>query len=249
MTTKNITTLLFKIALISLMVFSTNISYAGNYGGYHYYGYHNYPHNYHRRHHGHYRHGSSNVGYIILGVLGAAVLAHILTKDRVESTPPIIKNKQPVVYNKPVPKKKTYHYNDHEDWDWLAQGNMTRALDIFAVQSQQRLNSGIPKIGFALAAASHGENERAARAMRKALRVDAFALNKINTIHIKTELENLSRHYGIISDSETTNSDNAFMLATLSYLQQDYVTANKLISNNDQSQSAINLRHLLQRVN
>ena len=80
--------------------------------------------------------------------------------------------------------------------------------------------------------------------MRKAVRVDASALEKIEVDNIKLTLEALSKVYDSSLNSNR-NNDNTFMLATLSYMQKDYETAKVMISNNDQSQSANILRKLI----
>ena len=85
--------------------------------------------------------------------------------------------------------------------------------------------------------------DRATRAMRKAIRIDANALDKININNIKPIIDTLTENYKLISNNNNTN--NAFMVAVLSYLKQDYSTANNLIAENDKSQSANNLRKLL----
>jgi len=85
--------------------------------------------------------------------------------------------------------------------------------------------------------------DRATRAMRKAIRIDADALDKININNIKPTIETLTENYMLISNKNNTN--NAFMVAVLSYLKQDYSTANNLIAENDKSQSANNLRRLI----
>jgi len=96
-------------------------------------------------------------------------------------------------------------------------------------------------------AATNGEMDRATRAMRKAIRVDAAALDKININNIKPTIEVLSENYKLILNNNKNNTDNAFMIAALSYLQQDYITAHNMIAEDDHSQSANNLRELINR--
>jgi hypothetical protein len=197
-------------------------------------------------------HVSSDAAYVVLGILGAALLGHIFTNNKpaykdtypktYSTTPRVnVVNTAPVKYRTPN-KKTIYHYNENEGWERLAKGNADYALDIFAVQSQQNLNSGKPKVGFAIAAATMGEKERAIRAMRKAVRIDANALNRVDINTIEPTIKQLTESYQ--SNKNNTN-DTSFMMATLSYLKQDYATANTLIAENDQSQSANNLRELL----
>ena len=81
--------------------------------------------------------------------------------------------------------------------------------------------------------------------MRKAIRVDAAALDKININNIESTIETLSKNYQLILNNNKNNIDNAFMVAVFSYLKQDYATANDLIAESDKSQSANNLRELI----
>jgi len=265
------TSRLIQILSICFFVFASSPSSATYYGGHHYqhhYDYYGYPYHrpYYNYHHGHDRgyrahygvhaHLGGDAAYVVLGVLGAALLAHILTKDtsssrntspEVYSYYPPVKVVRPaaVVYKKPVNKKTIYHYSKNEGWDWLAKGNADYALDIFAIQSQQNLNAGEPKVGFAIAAATIGEKDRAIHAMRKAVRIDANALNNIDINTIKPTVKKLTEDFQSGTNNKPEDADVAFMMASLFYLQQDYETANTLIAENDQSQSANNLRELL----
>lgn len=265
---------LIKTLLICSFVFFSTPSYAGYYGGHHYrHGYGHYPHyrhhygyghhyRYHRGYRSHYGvhgHFSGNAAYVVLGILGAAVLTHIITKNSYDNKQyrrthsynqtrtyiPPAKTKQTIGYKKTT-KKPVYNYKRNEGWGWLAKGNANYALDIFAIQSQQNLNSGIPKIGFSIAAAINGETERAARTMRRAIRIDAVSLDNIDVTPISKTIESLSKNYNLLNINKT---DKSFMLATLSYLKKDYDKANELMRNTDQSQSAKNLRRLLEKLN
>lgn len=257
----------FKLFSVSILLFVTSPNYAMAYGshGYHFgyghgYGHYGYSYN---AHHGHYSHHGhiGTAGYVFLGILGVAVLSQILNNNNYRYR----HYRRPYSYNQPTYRqsrpynpptrsgrvstnnksraKTIYDYSDNEGWDWLAKGNADYALDIFAIQSQQNLNSGIPKVGFAIAAAANNEMDRATRAMRKAIRIDADALDKININNIKPIIDTLTENYKLLSNKNNTN--NAFMVAVLSYLNQDYSTANNLIAENDKSQSANNLRKLI----
>ncbi len=89
-----------------------------------------------------------------------------------------------------------------------------------------------------------GEKERANRAMRKAVRIDANTLNSVDINTIEPTIKQLTENYQS-NKNNTNDTDNSFMMATLPYLKQDYATANTLIAENDQSQSANKLRELL----
>ncbi len=255
---------------ISIVLFFAPPNLAFAYGGHHSYGYgystgYSYGHG-HRSygHHGHYRsHGHiGTAGYVLLGVLSFAVITSVLNNNNNDYKPyrkshaynrDVYKQPRPyippaqsrnIVIEKPA-TKRVYVYGGDAGWNWLGKGNADYALDIFAVQTQQNLNSGIPKIGFALAAASNGEIDRATRAMRKAVRMDAVALDAINTSQIESTLAIMSEKYQQNLSSHQNNTDTAFMLATLAYMQHDYATASVIISRNDHSQSAVNLRKLI----
>jgi hypothetical protein len=259
-----------QLFFISLLFFTGTHNNAVAYGGHGYH--HGYGHSYNGyRHYGHRGYGYSayysdhgdigTAGYVFLGILGVAVLSLILDNDndRDRYTHKSNTYKQPT-YNQSrsytlqtqprqvsidEESKPVYIYSDNEGWDWLAKGNASYALDIFAIQSQQNMNSGIPKVGFAIAAATIGETDRATRAMRKAIRLDATALDMININNIRSRIETLSEDYKLMLNNNKKNPDNSFMLATLSYLQQDYATAGILIAEDDHSQSANNLRELV----
>lgn len=261
---------LVQILCIACFVFVSPPSYATYYGKHHYqhrYGHYGYSYyrpyynryyGYHQGYHGHYgaqAYFSGDAAYIVLGVLGAALLTQIFTNNKsyykkpypkaYSYTPPVtVITPAPVNYQTPV-TKTIYHYGENEGWERLANGNADYALDIFAVQSQQNLNSGEPKVGFAIAAATLGEKERAIRVMRKAVCIDANALNSVDINTIKPTIKKLTENYKSNINDNPVDTDTAFMLAILSYLQQDYETANTLVAENDQSQSAINLRKLL----
>lgn len=249
---------------ISLLLFIASPNHAFAYGGHHGYSYgHSYGHHGHGRH-GHYSHhgGIGVAGYVLLGVLSFAVITSVLNNNNDNYKPyrksrtynqPVYRQPTPyippasrknILIEKPV-TKTVYVYSEDAGWDWLVKGNADYALDIFAVQTQQNLNSGIPKIGFALAVASNGEMERATRAMRKAVRIDAAALDIINSRQIESTLADISENYRQSLSNHQSNPDTAFMLATLAYLQKDYTSARKIILENDHSQSANNLRKLI----
>ena len=264
---------MFKLFSIAFLLFIASPNDAVAYGGHGYqygyghgYGHHGYGHLGYRGHYSHHGH-IGTAGYVFLGILGVAVLSQILDNDndrdrryRGSRTYKQPTHNQSRPYKPPTQPRRisvdekskarpVFSYADNEGWDWLAKGNADYALDIFAIQSQQNLNSGIPKIGFAIATAANGESDRATRAMRKAIRVDATALDKIEVKNIKPTIETLSENYKLSLNTNKNNTDDAFMVAALAYLQKDYATANAMISENDRSQSANNLRALINTLN
>jgi hypothetical protein len=261
---------MFKTLLLCFCVFVSSPSYATYYAGGHYnhhnhnygYPYHRPYYNYHHRRQGHYgvHYGvharvSETAAYVVLGILGAVLLTHIFDKDDSNHTdhypntysyPTQVNTVYPelVKYQKP-PVKTVYHYNTNEGWNSLANGNTSFALDVFAVQAQQNLGSGVPRIGFALAAASMNQKQRAISSMRKAVRTDANALNNINTSTIKPLIEELTKNYQLSLISDQSNKNTAFMIASLAYLSGDYDTATNFLGSEDQSASAKKLKELL----
>lgn len=232
------------------------------YGGHHFgYGYHHFGHHGHHGHHGfhasiHHHGGIGTAGYVVLGILGAVVLSHIIDSHtyRQRGYYKPYSYRPPESYSKPARvvamtpsySEPVYSYGSHDGWKELTKGNAGHALDIFAVQSQQNLNSGIPKVGFALAAAANGELDRGTRAMRKAVRIDPASLdNIIIDVKLEATIDSLSERYRLALQSEERHTDMAFMVAALSYLQQDYATARDSIAKKDRSRSANNLRKLI----
>lgn len=235
------------------------ISGSGNvmaYGGYHFgHGYHHYG------HHGHYglsAHYSSHggigtAGYVILGLFGAVLLSQLFNRNNYQHHGTYQRSypvQRPVTNYQPVPPVKQYspiyHYGSHEGWNALSGGNAGFALDIFAIQSQEDMGNGVPRVGFALAAAANGELDRGARAMRKALSIDPYALNDIQvTDELRLMIDMLAEEYTAALQHKDQDFDYSFMVATLSYLKQDFSTASEVITNADQSQSANNLRQIL----
>jgi tetratricopeptide (TPR) repeat protein len=265
-------TALSKVFFLLTLIFVSSPSHATYYGGHHYkhhsghYGHINHrPHyNYHRNHHRRYgvHHGvharlNDTAAYVVLGVLGIALLSHIFSDDNSQykntypqsypnSTPVNVISPREVVYQKPI-NHTSYKYNENEGWERLSRGNVETALDIFAVQSQQNLNSGKYKIGFALAAAAKGEKQRAILAMRKAVRIDIAALDSIYIHELESNIRNIVEDYKSSINKSQNKKDIAFMIATLSYLQKDYETARLYINESDQNLSTNLVRSLISK--
>ncbi len=229
------------------------------YGGHHFgHGYHHYGHHGHYGHYGFSAHYSSHggigtAGYVILGLFGAVLLSHLLS-NRDDRYRGVYQRshayQQPVIYQPPaLPVRHSapvYKYGSHEGWNALSGGNAGFALDIFAIQSQEDMGNGVPRIGFALAAAANAELDRGARAMRKALSIDPWALNDIHiTNELRLMIDMLAEEYTAALQHKGQDLDYSFMAATLSYLKQDYSTASEMIPDSDQSQSASKLRQIL----
>jgi hypothetical protein len=258
-----------QMVAIGIFLFAASPSYAGSYGGYgHHYGYgYGYKHHGYYGHYSHHGHGS-HLGYVLLGLTGIVLLSHLFNRA---DHYPLQRHYNPYGYHPPqsnnVPaRQRTYSYSqssntkklitpsygEKEGWDWLAKGETEQALNIFAIQSQQNLNSGTPKIGFAIAAAINGDLDRGTRAMRRAIRVDPASLRDIYiNKDLETKIALLSEEYLSVLQNKDRNTDEAFMVAALSYLKQDYATADNSIGDaiaaGDQDQSTSNLRQLINK--
>ncbi len=242
--------------LVSLSFSPQGIAY-GSYG----YGYHH-GHHYHghRGVHGHVSHhgGVSTAGAVILGILGIVLLAEILDDDRYDHrdrqarVPPATVYQstatRPAPYARPAPTKPAYlrqHYAGAAGWQKLDAQRPVEAMQIFAVQSQQQLRAGLPRVGFALAAALNGELDRGIWSMRQAMQREASALNQLTvTESLAKQLQLLHQNYA--STDVTTPEHDAFMLAALSYLQQDYTEARQYLDQADNSTSSRALRKLIE---
>ena len=230
---------------------------AGYYGGHAYFYDWHYPRHYH--HHDYHVGIGTDAALVVLGVLGVAALVAMLDnsyeRDRYYSRAYRLPRSKPAYrpFRSPgyapatvkVQKRPVYDYPDNAGWDRLTMGRSEYAMDIFAIQSQQQPDNGLPRLGFALAAAKQGETARAARAMRRAVRLDADALDRLPVNRkLKTTLADLSADNPPgIPDADP---NRAFLLATLFYLQEDYTSARRQLATNDTSASARALRRLIQ---
>ena len=229
---------------------------AGYYGGHAYFYDWHYPRHFHHDYHVGL---GGDAALVVLGVLGAAALVAMLgnsyERDRYYSRAYRLPRSKPAYrpFRSPghapatvkVQKRPVYDYPDNAGWDRLTMGRSEYAMDIFAIQSQQQPDNGLPRLGFALAAAKKGETARAARAMRRAVRLDADALDRLPVNRkLKTTLADLSADNPPgIPDADP---NRAFLLATLFYLQEDYTSARQQLTPNDTSDSARALRRLLE---
>ncbi len=257
-----------KYLLVCSLVFSSVGVHAGGRGYGHYgggYGYNSgHGHSGYGAHYSHHGHGDA-AGYLVLGLIGGAILTSILYQSQYDRPRDYgyqdVPRRQPygrARYEQPgkemyLPKQdEPVEFSDYEGWDWLERGYAEKAMDIFAIQSQQDLNAGTPRIGFAIAAAINGDKERGARSMRKALEIDPDSLRYIKiTNGLQPAINELSHDYELLTLGKYTRPDEAFMLATLSYLQKDYETAHRVISasivEGDYSDSSRNLKRLIDR--
>lgn len=248
--------LVISVILINIVLVPGATAYGGFYNGYQYRQYYR-PYGHYGGYAGyHYSDHGDAVGYLILGLIGGAILTNILTNDnhnhryypqRATYFPERYQRSTLPATSNTVTGERDYHYGNQEGWDKLAKGDAGHALDIFAVQSQQQLHNGVPRIGFALAAAAIGDRDRGMRAMRKAVSMDPNALQNLTlNPDVFATIDFLQGEYSRAIQSDNNNTDDAFMLATLSVMKNDFATAQELMNNTDTSNSAKNLRELLE---
>lgn len=127
-------------------------------------------------------------------------------------------------------------------WDLLAAGRASDALGVFANAAESNPTHGVPKVGYALSAASAGDLDTGAWAMRRACRIDPKSMQDLQfSAPVGKVVKRLVETYGTRGDRR----DGSFMLASLHYLQRDGYKARKAAqaaaNAGDRSES---LRHL-----
>ncbi|MCG8380010.1 MAG: hypothetical protein MI865_11130 [Proteobacteria bacterium] len=148
-------------------------------------------------------------------------------------------------------KKQNYAYSNKGDaWTTLINGYSRDALGQFGNEAQKYPNAGLPKAGFALAAASSGNLDKGIRAMRRAFQYDPNSLHQLSKdSRLQQTLDKLIAKYEYPLQHKGNHADEAFMVAALNYLKGDYAAAKQAVAiakkYNDNSQSFQNLQHLL----
>ena len=249
-----------KLLAVICLIFSV---YPGNlsaYGGHHYghhYGYRGYGSGVHVgvHHHSH----NDTLGYVVLGLLGLYVLHEIFDNRHSNHRYPATKHQVPYpTYQYKNPPKylparyqysreiDDYSFSEIAGWEALNNGNHQTAMRIFAIQSQQAPGNGIPKIGFALSAAATGELERGIWSMQKALKYDPYSLTNVSFAdESKLLLDDIHSKYQQKSESTSNREYYYFMMATISYLNNDMETARKELSLSGDDKSTLNLAKLI----
>jgi hypothetical protein len=141
-------------------------------------------------------------------------------------------------------------------WDALKHGEFDIALDYFIQDAENNPNSGLPKVGYALSAASLGNLEVATKVMKNAFATnpEAFKINPGSLRHQHLDPKSLTLINNLIhqfSADQNSNADHAFMLSALNYLKHHYAAAKKFVTfaqqYGDNSPSATNLQQLIDR--
>ena len=120
-------------------------------------------------------------------------------------------------------------------WQALANGYDREALRRFAEQAQASPHNGVPKIGYALSAASNGNLERGIWAIQRALRRDneAFVYLPLDGA-LRQTVGNLIRQYESRYEQSDYpgrySSDGAIMIAALYYLHGNRDVARETIA-------------------
>ncbi len=144
------------------------------------------------------------------------------------------------------------HIATGNGWTLLGNNQASAALTDFGRQAQASPSKGALKVGYALASADLGQLDKGVWAMRRALRIDPHALHYVALDeHLNTKVEQIIQQYEKKLAYSSSNSDAAFMLASLYYLRRNIEAAH---TNIDQamlarhvSTSTRNLRSLIDK--
>jgi len=116
-------------------------------------------------------------------------------------------------------------------WAALARGDDRAALQHFSQMAMANPRQGIPKVGYALAAAGAGDLDRGSWAMRRALRYDAESLHYLQVSDgLSARLDTLVTHYQDRLVNQGNNSNTVAMLGALHYLQGDRESARQVLA-------------------
>jgi len=147
-------------------------------------------------------------------------------------------------------EKQSRTGGSHPDHAWarLAHGEARAALRSFAKLAPAAPRTAGPKVGYALALAELGRHDKAARAMRRALRIDPEGVRYL------TVPEPVHEHLGDLAETyhhhaeRDSGADSMFMAAALHYLRDEPKQAHVLLAHvdrHDEPLSTTNLRKLV----
>jgi hypothetical protein len=130
----------------------------------------------------------------------------------------------------------------------LRNGDASGALHRFSTAARANPSSGVPKVGYALAAAELGRLEKAAWAMRRALRVDPDALRYASEYLLpQYAVDHLIGSYKNSGGYRNQEVDAYFMLAALAYIQDEHEASKDWIyKSGDNTASTRNLVGLIE---
>jgi hypothetical protein len=135
-------------------------------------------------------------------------------------------------------------------WSLLSRGQVQAALNIFDREARDHATAGIPKAGYALAAAASGDLVKGVLAMREAFRVDPDTLQYIKLDeNLITLVDGLIEKYEYRLKSGNRYPDEAFMVSALNYLKGDFIAAHYALglalAYGDKSPDLSNLHRLI----
>jgi len=196
---------------------------SGHHGGSHGYGHsygHGYSHSYYGLHnyYSYGRHGSYGHGYPSYGHLRYGYRYYGYSKP----------------YSDDYSSSSAYRNQSYErrdssignGWTLLGNNQASAALTDFGRQAQASPSKGQPKVGYALASADLGRLDKGIWAMRRALRTDPNALHYVTLDQqLDAKVEQIIRQYEKKLVYSASDSDAAFMLASLHYLRRDIEAA------------------------
>ena len=150
------------------------------------------------------------------------------------------------------PAERKYMYSrSTEGWQFLSQGQSREARYFFGLQAESNPSDGVPKLGYALAAALSGDFNRAEWAMRRAFSISPESLQDVKfSGALRKELYSVMTYYEKRVAAPDNNANDAFMLAALKYIDHDEGIAmeyiEQAIDQGDLTTSATKLRdHLV----
>lgn len=226
------------------------------YKPYRYHRYHYRPHYYHKNHHGYYHnplykllaapaylaYGILKIPATIIGSLtgsyhhsghhyyqdgnDAGYTNHDGDASRPETTTPDKRNS-----SGPDQPQSSMQSSDEHAWDLLTQGHYPEALREFGKQAIAQPRKGVPKVGYALAAAAGGDLDRGSWAIQRALKYDPDALHylQLEGKFQSALAELIGRYRAQLEHPSAGQQDAVVMLATLHYLSGDKPAAREVI--------------------
>lgn len=137
-----------------------------------------------------------------------------------------------------------------DGWDMLASGDVHEARRVFMRAADDAAADGLPQVGFALASAKLERWTEALLAMRRAMRIDADALNKVPDDPIVVEAVQASlEHFNKALKQMPNDADALFMVAAMQFLTGEdasaFLTIETALEKGDKDESAANLKRLI----
>lgn len=113
-----------------------------------------------------------------------------------------------------------------DGWALIAADEAGAARNAFAIEAESHPDEGLPKAGYAISSAALGDDARAHRAMRRALRFEPKALHDVPVDDpLRDRLGALIERYEQRIRDGHGSPDDQFMVAALAYVRGDYELA------------------------